>query len=238
MGKAPANLLNLLGRIKFRRRNLIAFAYAFGAAITFWVFNALGNRYDAYVEYPTEIQYASTEFIATSKVPSSVSVAVTGTGWSILRHQLEQHPPLVVVVNDSLLQSQPFAWDVFLPEIRKRFYNLTVTEFQARTSTIPVERLRRKTVVLIPAYLDTEWKAECLPPYVEVSGPAAKVNALPDTIRLEVSVPNPSNGYAERIKLKREGADGITWSTSHVIVSFNAVKTDTIFSDTVVQAGQ
>lgn len=231
MEKAPATDSKLLGRFRFRRRNLIAFAYAFGAALTFWVFNALGNRYDAYLEYPVDIQYDKNQFVPTDKVATSVKVAVNGTGWSILRHQFERIPPLTVVVSDSLMLSEPLSWDYFLPQVREKLHAVTVSEFQQRTLVLPVEPLMQKRIILFVAAKGADQNAVCLPPVVEVSGAASRVKAFADTLHVHVSESNPSAGYAEKIRLKTN-VSGLSLNPSQVIVSFNAIQTDTLLPAT------
>lgn len=83
-------------------RNLKVAAACFLAATTFWVLNALNkDNYTTVVDYPIEIIFDETEFMAVDKLPSRVTIEVNGNGWDLLRKYFKfNETPFLIEINN------------------------------------------------------------------------------------------------------------------------------------------
>ncbi|UJP65642.1 YbbR-like domain-containing protein [Mongoliitalea daihaiensis] len=83
-------------------RNLKVAAACFLAAATFWVLNALNkDNYNTVVDYPIEIIFDETEFMAVDKLPSRVTIEVNGNGWDLLRKYFKfNETPFLIEINN------------------------------------------------------------------------------------------------------------------------------------------
>ncbi|PZX59724.1 hypothetical protein LV84_00933 [Algoriphagus ratkowskyi] len=66
--------------------NLKVVVLCIAAATTFWILNALNkDDYNTIVDFPVEIIYDQTQFVAVSSVPKTLEIEISGNGWDLLR---------------------------------------------------------------------------------------------------------------------------------------------------------
>ncbi|MEP0713361.1 MAG: YbbR-like domain-containing protein, partial [Algoriphagus sp.] len=66
--------------------NLKVVVLCIAAATTFWILNALNkDDYTTVVNFPVEISYDQSEFVAVTSLPKSLEVEISGNGWDLLR---------------------------------------------------------------------------------------------------------------------------------------------------------
>lgn len=85
-------------------RNMKVAAACFFAATTFWVLNALNkDNYNTVVDYPIEIIFDASEFMAVDKLPTRITIEVNGNGWDLLRKyfKINETPFLIEINNPS-----------------------------------------------------------------------------------------------------------------------------------------
>lgn len=66
--------------------NLKVVVLCIAAATTFWILNALNkDDYNTVVDFPVEIMYDQSQFIAVAGLPKTLEIEISGNGWDLLR---------------------------------------------------------------------------------------------------------------------------------------------------------
>lgn len=66
--------------------NLKVVVLCIAAATTFWILNALNkDDYNTVVDFPVELIYDQSEFVAVSGLPKTLEIEISGNGWDLLR---------------------------------------------------------------------------------------------------------------------------------------------------------
>ncbi|MDR7128912.1 YbbR domain-containing protein [Algoriphagus sp. 4150] len=66
--------------------NLKVVVLCIAAATTFWILNALNkDDYNTIVDFPVEIIYDQSQFIAVAGLPKTLEIEIAGNGWDLLR---------------------------------------------------------------------------------------------------------------------------------------------------------
>lgn len=66
--------------------NLKVVVLCIAAATTFWILNALNkDDYNTVVDFPVELIYDQTQYIAVAGLPKTLEIEISGDGWDLLR---------------------------------------------------------------------------------------------------------------------------------------------------------
>ncbi|MEB2780372.1 CdaR family protein [Algoriphagus sp. C2-6-M1] len=69
-----------------RLSNLKVVVLCIAAATTFWILNALNkDDYNTIVDFPVDIIYDKSQFVAVSGLPKTLEIEISGNGWDLLR---------------------------------------------------------------------------------------------------------------------------------------------------------
>ena len=85
--------------------NLRTLVLCFLTAFVFWLLNALNKSgYSTKINYPLEIKYNDSLYIATTPLPKQITVSLSSTGWNLLKDNLSLNvPPLVYEIHNPLV---------------------------------------------------------------------------------------------------------------------------------------
>ena len=74
-------------------------------ATTFWFFNSLNKSYTTTINYPINLVYDESKYIAVSEPPGRVQINITGGGWNLIRRtNWFNIEPIDIVLEDPLLR--------------------------------------------------------------------------------------------------------------------------------------
>lgn len=238
MSSQAKTILNNLLKPNFNTKNWGIFAYSLLAALTFWIFNALGNTFDTILTYPVKVVYPKDQWIAVEPIPQETTVKVSGTGWFLTRYMWNQPEPITISI-DSANKKLTHNTSQFLGQVREFLPGLSVSGFVQEEINLPLEPLVRKEQVPVlalgaEAYIARGYSMsgsiEFLPPLITISGPESLVDQLPDTLYIKPQQSNITQDYAEKIKLPSLPSKLLSYQNNTLIISFNAVKYDSTAS--------
>ena len=155
----------------------------FLVASTFWLLNALNKTYTTRITYPLLCRYDDARFVPVQPLPQEVAVNVTGRGWKLLRGQLplEVRPAEVVLRGPA---TRYLTASALRPALQQAMDGLQLNYLVSDTLWVDLDQLvsRRLPLALSPATdgAALPYEARFEPNAVTFTGPASKVNSLPD----------------------------------------------------------
>jgi hypothetical protein len=129
--------------------NLRTLFLCFLTAFVFWLLNSLNKAgYSTKINYPLEIKYNDSLYIATTPLPKQIAVSLSSTGWNLLKDNLSLNvSPLVYeIVNPLIIKRLN---NIFLMEaLSSKLKSTKVNYIIGDTMTLSFEKKLTKTITL------------------------------------------------------------------------------------------
>ncbi len=179
------------------KKNLRAGFLCVLAAGMFWFLNAMSGEYTTQISYPVQLKYNQEKFHAQAELPSSVTISVTGYGWTLLSQSLGFGLQPASYTIDQLPKDRKLPAQVLFPAISGKLKDVRLNYDWWDTLSIPLEPIQQKALALelktefaSPALRLAEYRFE--PDGFIISGPKSLLDSLPDY--LEISLLQISQG--------------------------------------------
>ncbi|MFN8343541.1 MAG: hypothetical protein U0X91_00970 [Spirosomataceae bacterium] len=216
------------------------------AATVIWLFNELNKEgYTQQVQYPINLTYNDSLYIPTTPLPTSASVTLTGSGWSLLRKSLPftvkpidypmTNPLGMTTINTGTLASimSERVKDVKISHI---VLENTGVDFEERMVKTSVLKIDSSGIDLFPKFVVSSI-INLRPNTVTFDGPASLVTDIPDTIMVRVPAKKIRGNYDEELPIRYPQSPLLKAGTERVFVSFEVAEfLGTIPSDTAQKA--
>lgn len=213
---------------QFNRTNWQAVLLCFLTAAIFWVFNALNKTYNTNLTFPLQIQYDEARYVAAAMLPQEVTLNVAGQGWDLVRKNLGLRVPLLTLPIERPLETKsvpgsalPAIFGAQLPTLK---INFAVTDSLRLALDLRAKR-KLKLVANLQALTFREGlgrvsKVVVLPDSIELTGPAQRLRALPDTLVIAVAEKKVSTDFREQLDITFQGMEFFDRQPSTVEVIF------------------
>ncbi len=199
------------------------------AATTFWFFSALNkNDYNTKIEYPIKFAYKADSTILLSKLPETITLDVSGGGWSLLRKTFLFNSEPVLVNLEEPTKTKSILGRDLAPAVSEQLGDLKLNAVDTDSILINIESLTKKIVRLAvnPSQIKLEQNhritspISIVPDTASISGPETYINAASDTIR--VALPNEviSENFNEELPLTLKAPDYVEINPTEVEVNF------------------
>jgi len=120
-------MIRISKKLKFiKKDDLSIFLACMAIATLFWLLNALGREYISKINYPIKILYklSAKKRKRVTKIPSKVSLEVSGKGWDLLKFKFKKTEPIKLVVNRYIRRNY-----ISNLELRKAFKKKNIDNF-------------------------------------------------------------------------------------------------------------
>jgi hypothetical protein len=200
------------------------------AATTFWFLNALNKEHTATLNYPLVFLYDEQAYIAVEEPPESVLINVNSNGWNLLKNSLGiKVSPLRIALNNprdqkkiaasiipSLITDQlsDFQLNYVLTDTLRIDLDRRVSKYvmlDADTAAIVLEPMRKRTSGI-----------RISPDSMRVEGPQRFVDAIGDTVLLELSSEPVGASFRETLDIP-ELNESLSLGIDEAEVSFDVI---------------
>jgi len=228
--KRIKNIISIIRglRAPFDKKNAKAIFLCLITAFIFWLFNSLNKEYTARIDFPITFVYNTDSLISLDKLPSRISVNVTGGGWTLLRRSVGlSDKPLEIDLEDPT--SQKYLTQYSLLNIATdQLEELTVNFIINDTIYFNIERKVQKAVMieLDTSALNIAEDYEIVsgitiqPDSVQLTGPESVIEGLKGIIKLPVPDSNIDQDYSEEIPVSLGVPDIVKSEPENVNVYF------------------
>lgn len=164
-------------------------------ATTFWFFNALNKpNYISRIQYPLELSYNDSMYVALKDLPRSLRLEVTGGGWDLLRRSLGYDMPALEIPLENPENTEYLLADNLVPQITEQLGELKVNYAIDDTLFLQIEPIVSRKLKLeldtfnldIAAQIEINYPVRFEPDSVVVKGPKSFVDALPPILFVEL----------------------------------------------------
>ena len=202
-------------------------------AIIIWLFNELNkDGYTLNVRYPVELTYNDSLYVPVSPLPRSVTAILNGTGWSLLRKSLSFTVSPVVYELPDPLQNRTLNTALLAVMMTEQVKDVKINSVVADTVSLDFDRLMTKTSVLRFDSLGVDLAKRFVissfvnlsPEKVTFKGPALLVDAIQDTILVQVPAKNIRGNYDEDLPIRYPKSVLVKASSERVFVSFEVAE--------------
>lgn len=227
---------SIVNFLRFNGRNWKAVALCFFAATVFWFFNALNKTYTTNLRFPLKFDYDQQLYVPVRALPETVRLNVTGNGWALFRRSAGlKVPPLEIPLER--------------PTETKRIVGTTLPAFFANQ----LDGLKINLVLADTLYVDLEPKTgkwsklaidpssirlrqgyglssdiSILPDSVFLEGPRPLIEAIRDTLLLQIPFQNIAEPFMEDVEVRVPSSDLVRREPATVAVMFTVDKFETI----------
>jgi len=216
----------------FRAENINwkAILLCLGAAMVFWLFNALNKEHTADLQYPVQIVHNAEQFVPAGKLPDRVPLNVTGKGWNLLAASLGVRMDPVIIDPLSQTGVTRIGADELMRQFSPALGKLRINYFKIDSLTFEFEPRVRKMVrlvpdlsglVMLPGY-EAIAPVNIRPDSVWLDGPASVVAAVPDPLPVRPVEDRISGEYRRSVLLSPVG--DIRTKPRKAEISFLAIK--------------
>lgn len=192
-------------------RNLKVAAACFLAAVTFWVLNALNkDNYTTVVDYPIEIIFDNTEFMAVEKLPSRVTIEVNGNGWDLLRKYFKfNETPFLIEINNPSTKDYLLTADI-RRSLAENISPTTLVSMVTDTVKFKIDKIVTRKIKIVAdtsnLSLSKNYRLassiEIDPSIVSVKGPTSILQALNGEILVPITESKLSSNYNKILPLE------------------------------------
>lgn len=204
--------------LRFDRTNWKAFALCLFAAAVFWIFNALNKNYSTNLSLPLRVEFDETKYAAAEAIPAQLMVNINGIGWELLRKTLGQRVPVVTLPLERPTDVHRIPGAALVPQVVSQLGALQLNYVVLDTLRLAIEpKVSRK--IKLTANLDgLTFKKNLgrispviiLPDSIVVEGPKSYINALEETLRLNVVGKRIGGLYRESLEVHVEHGEFIS----------------------------
>ena len=213
--------------------NLRTLFLCFLTAFVFWLLNSLNKAgYSTKINYPLEIKYDDSVYIATTPLPKQIAVSVSSTGWDLLKDNLSLNvSPLVYEVANPLIVKR--LDNVFLMEILSaKLKNTKVNYIVADTMTLTFEKkLTKKITIKVDSLgidLHKNFVVSSLinlsPSQIIIEGPESVLKNYPDTFFVKIPAKNLATNFDDKVSIVLQKNAYIKANTEKTLVSFEVAE--------------
>jgi hypothetical protein len=204
------------------------------AAGLFWLLNALNKEdYSVNVEYPIQFQFDDAQYVATTALPRTVRVNVSGDGWNLLRLSwlpFRTEPVSYEVRNP--MQASIINTSAMTAALAEQIKSLRVNYVVADTLEMNFDRRTTKTIRLVadsshidllPRYVVSS-VINLTPATITVQGPARLLRGFSDTMLVKIPGKRIADNYDEELPLTAFRHPLVQRSSDKVFVSFEVAE--------------
>jgi len=205
----------------------------FLAAAIFWLLNALNKSgYSTKINYPLEIRYNDSLYVATTTLPKTVKADLSSTGWNLLKDNLAfNSSPVVYEIHNPLTVNQ-LNTGVLLEKLALKLRNSRINYIVTDTFDLHFERKISKRVLIkvdsLGVDLENNYVISSLinvtPTEVVIEGPASVVKSFQDTFFLKVPAKGLATNFDDKLVIPFPKNPFIKVSAEKAIVSFEVAE--------------
>lgn len=199
------------------------------AAMVFWLMNALNkDGYNMRIDYPLNVKFDDSLYVATLPLPQKVMVNITGNGWDLLQKQVSMTVPPVMYPITKPLRTRFISTTSLANKLSEHIKNIKPSDIVADTLYLEFERkITRKVTLLVDSVnipLKSRFVVSTLinvsPREVTFEGPESLLKNMADIILVKVPGQNIGENFDEKILIDYPRSPLIKASADKVLVGF------------------
>lgn len=197
----------------FDRTNWKAVALCFLAALVFWLFNALNKEYSTNLRFPLQFEFDQTQFAPARQLPPNLLINVRGNGWDLFRKFFGVKVPVLVIPLERPAETKKIVASTLPALISSQLGGIQINYIVMDTLRLQIENRITKTVKIMAnvdqvTYRNNEGRVGAVtvvPDTVQITGPSSLINALADTLTVDVPALKAGAGFREGIEVRFPG---------------------------------
>ncbi len=209
--------------------NIRTLVLCFLTAFVFWLLNSLNKAgYSTKINYPLEIKYNDSLYIATTPLPKQIAVSLSSTGWNLLKNNLSLNvSPLIYEIANPLIVKQ--LDNIFLMEaLSVKLQNTKVNYIVADTMALNFEKKLTKSITLkvdsLGIDLQNNFVVSSLinlsPSQIIIEGPESVLKNYQDTFFVKIPAKNLATNFDDKVSIVLPKNVNIKASAEKTLVSF------------------
>lgn len=213
--------------------NIKVLVLCFLAAFIFWLLNSLNKSgYSTKINYPLEIQYNDSLYVATSPLPKQIAVNLSSTGWDLLKGNFSfSISPLVYEISNPL-SIKRLDNNYLMEALSSKLKNAKINYLVADTLSLSFERKLTKKISLKVDSLGINLQKNFVvaspinisPAQVIVEGPESVLNNYKDTFFIKVSAKNLATNFDEKVLINLPKNNYVKANAEKTLVSFEVAE--------------
>lgn len=213
--------------------NLRTLVLCFLTAFVFWLLNSLNKAgYSTKINYPLEIKYNDSLYIATTPLPKQIAVSLSSTGWDLLKDNLSLNvSPLVYEVTNPLTVKRldnVFLMEILSTKLKKTKVNYVVAD----TMVLNFERKLTKKITLKVDSLGIDLHKNFVvsslinlsPSQIIIEGPESVLKNCQDTFFVKIPAKNLATNFDDKVSIILPKNVNIKASAEKTLVSFEVAE--------------
>lgn len=227
------NFLRAISNVfHFNRTNWKAVALCFLAATVFWFFNALNKDYSTNLRFRVNFEFDKGKYIPVEPLPSAVFMNVSGNGWDLLRKSLGFNLPDMNILLERPTDVKKIVGSTLPALLAGQLGNLQINHVVTDTLYLSLDAREKKKVKAVVDASRFSFASGfgrlspivVLPDSIEIEGPRSVINAMPDSIQLEIEGSEISKDFREEVEVVIPSQPLISKNPSSVEVIFEVVE--------------
>ncbi len=223
------NFLRVISNLlRFDRTNWKALALCLFAATIFWIFNALNKDYSTNLSLPLQVQFDDSKFATAEAIPGSIIVNVSGNGWELLRKNLGQRVPTITLTLERPADVHRIAGSTLAPQVISQLGALQLNFVVMDTLRLAIEPKVSRKIPLSADISGVTFKKNMgrispvivLPDSILIEGPKSYIDALHDTLRIQIQAKRLSSDFKESLEVMVDQIEFISRNPPVAEVSF------------------
>lgn len=222
----------IINLFHFNRTNWKAVTLCLLTALVFWFFNALNKNYATNLRFSVNFLFDQERYIPVEPLPEAVFMNVSGNGWDLLRKSLGVNLPYVNIQLDRPTEVKKIVGSTLPALLAGQLGNLQINHVVTDTLylTLDPKESRKVKVTVDPlqfSYANGYGRLSpvvVLPDSVLLQGPKSVLDALPDSILLEITDNKINKDFRKEIDVVVPREDLIALSPTKVEVIFEVVE--------------
>ncbi|CAN5141203.1 YbbR-like domain-containing protein [soil metagenome] len=200
------------------------------AATTFWFFNALNNTYTTRLNYPIEFIYDGEGVVVVERLPSRITLDVSGGGWNLLRRTLWFSINPLKIRLDNPTERKYILGASLQTIISEQISEINLNYILTDTLPINIERkITKKVAVKVDSANISLGESHRItspvtttPDSIEVEGPSSLIDTFSDKIVLPVPKQEIVQNYKADITVKPDNTSNLlSVRPENVVVNFD-----------------
>lgn len=214
--------------LRFDRTNWKAFALCLFAATIFWIFNALNKNYSTNLSLPLQVEFDKAKYAATEAIPAQLTVNVNGIGWELLRKSLGQKTPAITLPLERPADVHRIPGVALVPQVVSQLGTLQLNYVVLDTLRLAIQPKVSRKMKLTASLEELTFKKNfgrispvvVLPDSLVLEGPKSFIDALGETLSLNVIGKRIGGHYRENLEVLIEHGEFISRNPPVVEVMF------------------